>query len=425
MLSIQVITRMGLIKEKLHKKISEDLDKVLEKIIEIESSYDEFDRASFEAKKLKSYGIDAELWNLYELLWDKNFKELFYKCEILFTKFTDANAKAFIIQVAIAASELLFDLNLRKKWLRLWNHLNDYENSAYAQHLYLYHRGNSFYFEGNRVESIKQWSKALEICHSINYKRGIFRLQYFIGKAYSDLGFLGQSYIFYNNALTCAQSVNAIRFIERIQVQLNKGVGSKNYLFTKNQIEIFDLIKKNKIKNAKKLTLFYCRCRRDENRQWGSESEWILLAWHAFIENKLNRFFFILDFIDSDNAKWITLKTSEELNPAIISLDYRFKHNLNLLSSINSALTNKESPNQIIIAKPDQEVDQLIQLLKNQPNGVLKEDICYKLWNYEYDPILHDQRIYLLISKIRKFFGSKNSIINSYGGRYRLNKLLA
>lgn len=403
-------------------------DRELAQITEIEASFDEANRALFELKKSSAKGADVKLWNLYELLWDKKFKILFKECERLFIETEDTNTKAFIIQAAVAASEILFDLQLRKKWLRLWNYLDDYLNTPYAQYLYLCHRGNTFYFEGNLPESIKQWNKALGICNSIHYVRGIFRLQYFIGKAYSDLGFLGQAHIYYNNSLSLAHSVNALRFVERIQVQLNKGLGAKQYLCMQMQLNVFDLIKDNKLKKAKKLTLFYCRCRRDEKRQWGAESEWILLAWMALAEKKTKRFFYILDFMDSDHTKWIVLKTSEELNPYLWSSDSRFKHHLNLLSDVKCETINRLSDNlsdkQTALNEADLETKKFIQFLKEIPEGLLKEDICRKLWNYEYDPVIHDQRIYMLISKTRKFFGSKNSIINSYGGLYKINKLL-
>lgn len=393
-------------------------------IIEIESSYDEFDRTSFEFKKVKATEANASLWNLYSLLWDKDFNELFKECERLFNNMSDPNFKAFIIQAAISATEILFDLDLRKRWLRLWNHMDSLSDCTYAQYLYYTHRGNSLYFEGNPTESIKFWNKGIEVCKTINYTRGIFRLQFFVGKAHEDLGFIGPARTNYQSSLLLANSRKAIRFSERIELQLKKSNGVQQYLFNQTQFEIFDMIKDGKIKKAKKLSLYHCRCRRFENREWGAESEWILLAWIAAAEKKVNRIFILLDFMDSDYTKWITLSTIQDLVPDLFLLDKRFEHNLYLLKThqLNFSTESKSVPSVDIL---DGEIEKLIILLKSNKNGISKEEICLQLWNYTYDPSIHDPRIYVVISKIRKFFGSKNSVINSYGGIYKINSLLS
>jgi hypothetical protein len=398
-------------------------DSFLSDIIEIEAYYDECDRAHFELKKEMANSRTAALWNLYSLLWDKKYTELFQECDKLFFEFKDPTVNAFVIQAAIAACEILFDLELRIKWLRLWNQMESFSNSPYAQYLYYYHKGNSYYFGGNRPESIKCWNKGIALCKAINYKRGIFRLKYFSGKAYEDLEFLGQAKVNYESALILAKSVNAIRFIERIQFKLNTLSSEKHYLFDQKQVEIFNLINSGNIKKAKKLTLFYCRCRRFEKRSWGSESEWILLALIAAAEKKINRFYRLLNFMDSENIKWIVLNVAEILWSDIKTLDKRFEHNLNLLK-MDSFKTKSESRSLLNENSLDNETEQLINLLKSNQNGISKEMICTNLWCYNYDPTIHDSRIYVAISKVRKFYGSKQSVTNAYGDLYKINSLL-
>jgi len=398
-------------------------DEFFNTIIEIEKSYDEGDRLLFELKKKQADNRIAPLWNLYSQLWDKDFTALLKECGKLFFEFNDPSIKAFVIQAAVAACEIIFDLDQRKKWLRLWYQIENFNESTYAQYLYYYHKANSHYFDGNRPESIKLWNMGIELCQSIHYKRGIFRLQYFSGKAYEDLEFIGQAKTNYENALSLAESVKAFRFSEKIKFKLSKLNTEMRYLFYPNQIEIFNLLKIGNIKKAKKLALFYCRCRRFEKRDWGSESEWILLALIAVAEKNMDRFFRLLNFMDSENIKWIVLKTAEAMLPEIKDLDKRFELNLNLLK-INPFKINAEP---MLLQKEnslDSETESLISLLKSNKNGISKEQICSHLWNYNYDPSIHDSRVYVAISKVRKFYGSKKSVINSYGGLYKINTLI-
>lgn len=137
----------------------------------------------------------------------------------------------------------------------------------------------------------------------------------------------------------------------------------------------------------------------------------------------MDRFFRLLNFMDSENIKWIVLKTAEAMLPEIKDLDKRFEHNLNLLK-INPFKINAEP---MLLQKEnslDSETESLISLLKSNKNGISKEQICSHLWNYNYDPSIHHSRVYVAISKVRKFYGSKKSVINSYGGLYKINTLI-
>lgn len=405
------------------KQLMESSDhQILSEIIEIEDLYDKIDRAEFDFRKSQSVGEITKFWNLYALLWDRNFQELFDEAEKLFKITHEPILKAFIIQAAVAACEILYDLPLRNKWLRLWLLVDDLTSSSYAQYLYYYHKGNSCYFDANKMDSIKLWNLSLEICQEIGYKRGIYRLQFFIGRAYEDLGFQGQARFYYEVALQLSAKTNSIRFSERIKVHLNKNEKS-NFLFNGMQIEVFNILKMGKVKKAKKLSLYYCRCRRIEGRKWGADSELILLAMCTALEMKFDRFFRLLSFMDREFTKWITLKAIEILMPKIREFDPRFGNNLDLLNTTQFCKSNKSFELKSNISV-DNESERLIQLLKNNINGVSKNAICIHLWNYEYDPVIHDSRIYVSIAKVRKYFGSKSSVINSYGGLYKLNPLL-
>lgn len=79
--------------------------------------------------------------------------------------------------------------------------------------------------------------------------------------------------------------------------------------------------------------------------------------------------------------------------------------------SINGTIIDKEKFGEIYL---------LISLLKNSTEGIEKQTICESLWNYSYNPTIHDSRIYKLINKARNLIGISD-IIENLRGKYRLN----
>lgn len=396
-------------------------------LMDIETDYDSLDRISLESK-YKNTIVDKELQKLaelYLLLWDREFEKLYAASAEIFKTACTQESKAFVLQAAIAAAELQFNLEERKKWFRLWYFMEGLENSFYCQYLFLYHKANTFYYDGNRAESIRLWSQSLELCRSHGYQRGQFRLLYFIGRAYHDLNFIGEAEFYYKESLALTQKAHALRLMDRIDLNL-QSLKNKRDSFNQTQNEVFALIEKRNLKKAKKLALYFCRVRRAEGRTWGAESEWILLCWILFAENKMNRFFIIFDQIDDEFIKLKILNSIAKINKDRFESNSRLKHVLSLISKPVPITSSQIAPmiddNSL---KPQSEVGKLIQLLKaSGEQGLSMEDICTKMWNLNYQPDIHAHRVYLLITKVRKYFGTTKSVINSYGGIYKLNPLL-
>lgn len=61
-----------------------------------------------------------------------------------------------------------------------------------------------------------------------------------------------------------------------------------------------------------------------------------------------------------------------------------------------------------------------VKIMLAHPEGISKAELVKKLWNYEYDPTVHDRRIYKLVSKARLASKNQDWLLNTYG-RYRLN----
>jgi hypothetical protein len=395
----------------------------------IESAYDRLDREVFEKNtQSKSNSLDSKLWMLYLNLWDRNLDLVFSEAESLLSIGLENDTKAFVIQAAIAACEILYDLKLRSHWMKKWHLLLRLPEFSYSYHIFLYQKGNDHFFNDNIIEAIKLWQKSLDIAKSIKYQRGIYRLIFFIGRAQHDQGFSGSAKVFYEDALLLAKQVDAHRIIERIKTQQQALSLENNYLFNSMQVSVYQYLKSGQIKKAKRSVLYYCRVRRIEKRSWGSQSEWILLGLVTYLEGKLSRFFKIVDAIDSDEIKRRVLNLAKSLNSGLADNSTQFKQYLTLYISSLGHDEPSQSPfvmiNENNSSKEFTETNTLLEILKSNPSGVTKEQLCKKIWNFNYDPIIHDQRVYALIAKTRKYMGSKNSIIHSYRGYYRLNPIL-
>ncbi len=68
----------------------------------------------------------------------------------------------------------------------------------------------------------------------------------------------------------------------------------------------------------------------------------------------------------------------------------------------------------------DTEAVTVIKKLNQNITGISKEDLCSSLWNYNYDPVIHDPKIYNLIYRIKKVFKCRDLIIAA-SGVYRIN----
>ena len=69
----------------------------------------------------------------------------------------------------------------------------------------------------------------------------------------------------------------------------------------------------------------------------------------------------------------------------------------------------------------DPVVIKFLKLITENEIGCDKENLCKQLWNYDYDPVIHDPKIYKLIFKTKKILGTKDAILAA-GGFYRMNQ---
>lgn len=386
-------------------------------LLNLETFYDSFNKAELE-KQLQSKNT-LDFAQLFLLLWDKKYEEVISYSESIWDKQLSTDNRAFVLQAAVAACELLFHKEKRSKILQLWSQCTDLNSSHYAQVIYFYHRGLTYFYDGALEEALKVWERGLKIAKQINYKRGQFRLFYHIGLAHKELNNSEKATVFFEESLMLAQKSKAHRFTERIETNLRSIKLNINF-YTTIEEQVFCLLKERKLKDARKLILSACLLRRKEKRSWESRSEYILLALNALAFNNRKRFDYVFKRIKDEYIQLHTLLCASSLFPDLDFIKAKRTHLNFLLFSEEKQNCEKKRKTNCRVPNID-DVENFVTLLKANPNGVSKDLICSTLWNLIYDPVVHENRIYKLIMNTRKYFGVNQSVLNRYGGKYLLN----
>ncbi len=387
----------------------------MKEIWNLEQLYDQNNRTELESLLLaKSDFIQIASQILIDLL-DNNLKSALEIIKLSWNpKLFSLNESVFLLQFAIAINETFYDLSERKKWFLKWGELGDFRKSKYAEHLYNFQKGIELFYQRAYALSNRHWEISYQLATEINYVRGQYRLLFHFFMYLKETG----SFDYANDKLLECEKISlefgAIRFQERIREQKILLVNSNKFVNTM-QTEVTNLLMVNKKRAARKLCLYYCKVRRVENRSWQASSEYSLIAMIALSFGKDRLFSKIIERIDDQIVKYSILKFGYEYKKSRNEIFNQFEQleMINHFEKINEPL---KTPNLL-------EVKKFINLLKAESDGISKSKICKFLWNYDYDPVVHDNRIYKLITKARKYLGSKTSIINCYGELYKLNSI--
>jgi DNA-binding SARP family transcriptional activator len=73
-------------------------------------------------------------------------------------------------------------------------------------------------------------------------------------------------------------------------------------------------------------------------------------------------------------------------------------------------------------ALPSEDIARFVRILTQSRRPVSKEIICKALWNLQYDPSIHDGRLYKLVHHTRRAFPKNDVVLNEYGS-YRINPI--
>lgn len=334
--------------------------------------------------------------------------------------------KAFLIQWGAAAAEMRYDLPCRERWVSAWHQLCGWANHWYARYLKVYQEAMACYFDGRLREAEAGFQTALILTKSNQYLRGQMRSLFHLGLVHRNREEFAKAKKYFSLALQIAEKRQSTQYADRIRAQLDLAT-SKGFRFDVEKRKIETLILSRQFKQARPLLIQAEIQRRKQKLHRHRECLIYLLALISMGRRKhaqsSRQFRLIPCPLMKIKAYGIQNKL-QPLNPEEAAEYDALKeiHGVDrvVIHSTDSHPLETEICGQKLGSLRDQDVIKLMSLLIQATESTNKETLCKEIWNIQYDPILHDSRIYKLIHKTRLVFGKKDLFVNTYGG-YQIN----
>jgi hypothetical protein len=346
--------------------------------------------------------------------------------KILSSDTVSIEEKAFALQWAVIGCEVEFDLKTRQAWISRWNDL-PVGDSPYCQYLEAYQHALTSFFQGALRESEARFRRAFDIASEMAYDRGQQRTLFHLGLIQRDLFQPGAALEYLTRALLIAQERRDRSYIKRIKAQMDRVAGrvesgSNEFSFARVKSEVESLIAAKKVHRARTL-LVEAELRRRKFKQGRKrEALFVYLPLLLLLNKRI-----------SPEAAWKRLRAIQDpilkirlmgLMGRVSSLEASWKSVLDSLKRLHGVadVVKQEALDQEVeicgtklgdIA--DGEIKGLMELLVASQHPLGKEELCKALWGLNYDPVVHDGRIYKLIHKTRKFFKRPDLLVNTYG----------
>jgi tetratricopeptide (TPR) repeat protein len=351
----------------------------------------------------------------------QNYKQSLKLSEDLWFLTTDPYIQMFALNWIITNCEDLCDFETRNFWLKRWPQIENWIDIPWAQFLFQFHQAVSFYFSGSMREALNLFEKCYKLAGNIHYHRGQYRSLLHIGLCHFYLRRRNKALEYFQICEKLSSKFNALTMKIRVENEINatqKGLFGTPF---KQQI-LHELLSEN-TKTAVMIFLVESKKRRHYGLPREAESDLAYLAILMFVKNKTRSFNFVLNKITDlfvvENLIYFLVQNFNKAEPLKIKL--RVLHELLDLKGLEiiseGAFYNL---NKILGAESGTEIYKFFQILKEfQSTGATKEQICKFVWNLDYDPIIHDSRIYKLVNRAKTAIGNDHVIINMRGS-YRL-----
>ncbi len=397
------------------------------KLNQILSAELQFERNEIEAiEGLVASAQDGQTRGVYKILLaahKQNFSELQEIAREILETTKNSVVFTFVLQFALAGSEVIYDMDLRNRLLLSWNKVptDGSQNTEYTTYMRLYSQALSAFFTGHLVEADHLFSVSLDIATEMNYPRGQMRALFHLGLVARDRGIMDRAGSCFFQAKQIAIDLNAHRFLPRF----NMGQSSIEAYWLETDLQT--LLKAKDWRKARSTYLKLERKRKKEGKSRYASSYYVYSAVLAAAFGKIKSYQIILshtaDLVVKE--KIISLKANllgasdeeiTERNLIRLSLGYGPV----VIRSVDSVSSELEIAGILVSTIENEDVKNLLKFLAHQPDFTAsKENICEILWNLSYDPSIHDGKIYKLIHKCRQLTRLPDLIVNMYGS-YRL-----
>lgn len=331
--------------------------------------------------------------------------------------------KTFALHYAVAASEIEYQPEKRNQWMTDWHHLSGWVALPWCRAIREQQEGLSCFFRGDLKDAESRFRQCLQTARSTEYRYAEAQALFHLGLIDTELGRMNAALEKFAEALEITTRIQALRLRRRIAREMEPKALA---LATPSLEQVETLLASGKLRQAKKLVLHFCRIRRVEKRTWRSGSEYIYLGLVRAAQKQRRSVHLILQYTTDPimRAKFysmidglVGLSDSERAE-----LNWLYDHlGVPMVNTNDSVLGFNIEQTAIISDEISEDVAILIRLMTSSPEGVTKEQICKSVWNLDYDPVIHDPKVYKLIMRSREALGRKDWLLNQYG-RYKLNK---
>ncbi len=334
--------------------------------------------------------------------------------------------KTYLLHLKNLIFDREIDIKNYDSCLEEWQLLLCHTNDPLAADFYKLHLAILAYFESRYKEAIVLFKELANTKASTPNRIKALAL-FHLGLILRNQGNTNEAEKFFMECLQLSAICKNARLIERVKEQLEKI--SKEQLFCLN-IELQNLIiNKSTSESRQKYLALRRQSLRNGLSRWRCSLHALLPAIY-FKEGRIAKAVQLLKFIEDPGTKVDVIKLFKKIDPTFDKLDLLLK-TLESKTLFNTEdLVTKESTDsnwKLIQNKfksiPNDDLHHLAIALKNHDRPVDKAYICKMVWNIDFDPQIHEYKVYKLIHKFRKYFGEKDVILNRYG-KYQLNPKL-
>jgi hypothetical protein len=351
----------------------------------------------------------------------------------LFHSAETTELRCFWLFRLISSAEEQYDLGRRDEFFRLWGQIPEWPQNPYCRYLRSYLDGVTAFYQGHLLEAEHRWNIALNEAAEAEYIRGEIRCYFHLGLIYRDRGMGPKACTYWRLSLQRAQLEGWPGYIQRCHEQI-KLIESDTYTngttsLSRPQLEMQTLFENRNFIAARGL---YLRLARERRRLGVARGVWSDHSYLPILLQGLGHFrmakrafdhlsdrvlrgrcllmrekIFGLNQHEAAELKW----TQAELGfTKIIASPLRENTEISVAGIPLGSITSHE-------------IRRFVERLLKSEDGLDKDELYRLIWGGEYDPVIHDTKIYKFIMRVRKTFPSDDVVLNKYG-RYILNPRL-
>lgn len=339
----------------------------------------------------------------------------------LFVSISDPLLRTCIHHWIIAGIDSLYLPTERTQWIRQWRYI-DTNHHPWIRYIRKYQLAVGLYFDSMLRDSLALFEQLAEEAKALNYLKGIEKCYFHIGLIYRCINQTEKARFYFDETLRVAKDRNSLRQINKAN-EAKKSLELSHWHINPLLRDIEQFLKQGQFRKARKLLLHSLRIRRAEGLSRAAQSETMYMALVSLAFGNEERFSSIykaciLDNVIKEKTISFAIEIGLNLPPTYIEELSFLRQILGITATTTLASAHFFGLN--LNKVKDSDAVKVIQKLTQNMMGLTKEELCTDLWNYNYDPIIHDPKIYNLIYRVKKVFQCKDLIVAT-NGYYRIN----